>query len=87
MEKISPEIIEKAKTWLSEKYDANTRKQVQELIDNNPDELLESFYKNLEFGTGGLRGIMEDFLIVQLFLRFVIELQIVLPQLNLIYQI
>ena len=53
MEKISPEIIEKAKTWLSEKYDANTRKQVQELIDNNPDELLESFYKNLEFGTGG----------------------------------
>ena len=58
MEKISPEIIEKAKTWLSEKYDANTRKQVQELIDNNPDELLESFYKNLEFGTGGLRGIM-----------------------------
>ena len=58
MKNISPEIIEKAKVWLSEKYDSNTRKQVQELIDNNPSELLESFYKNLEFGTGGLRGIM-----------------------------
>ena len=58
MGNLTPEIIEKAKAWLSEKYDANTRKQVQELIDNNPEELLESFYKNLEFGTGGLRGIM-----------------------------
>lgn len=58
MGKLTPEIIERAKSWLSDKYDAETRKQVQELIDNNPDELLESFYKNLEFGTGGLRGIM-----------------------------
>lgn len=58
MKEIAPEIIERAKTWLSDKYDNNTRKQVQELIDNNPNELLESFYKNLEFGTGGLRGIM-----------------------------
>ena len=58
MKSISPEIIERARVWLSDKYDAETRKQVQELIDNNPDELLESFYKNLEFGTGGLRGIM-----------------------------
>lgn len=58
MEKISKEIIEKAKVWLSDKYDTDTRRQVQELIDNNPNELLESFYKNLEFGTGGLRGIM-----------------------------
>ena len=58
MKNVSPEIIEKARVWLSEKYDHNTRIQVQELIDNNPNELLESFYKNLEFGTGGLRGIM-----------------------------
>ena len=55
---VSLEIIERAKTWLSDQYDTDTRKQVQELIDNNPNELLESFYKNLEFGTGGLRGIM-----------------------------
>ena len=58
MKSISPEIIERAKVWLSDKYDSETRSQVQELIDNNPEELLESFYKNLEFGTGGLRGIM-----------------------------
>ncbi len=58
MKSISPEIIERAKVWLSDKYDAETRSKVQELIDNNPEELLESFYKNLEFGTGGLRGIM-----------------------------
>lgn len=58
MGNLTQEIIEKAKVWLSDKYDSNTRKQVQELIDNNPNELLESFYKNLEFGTGGLRGIM-----------------------------
>ena len=58
MEKITPEIIERSKSWLSEKYDTETRKQVQDLIDNNPNELLESFYKTLEFGTGGLRGIM-----------------------------
>lgn len=55
---ISKEIIERAKSWLTNQYDVETRKQVQELIDNNPNELLESFYKNLEFGTGGLRGIM-----------------------------
>ena len=58
MKNITPEIIKKAESWLSEKYDNVTRKQVQELIDNNPNELLESFHKNLEFGTGGLRGIM-----------------------------
>ncbi len=58
MKNISPEIIERAKVWLSDQYDSKTRKQVQDLIDNNPEELLECFYKNLEFGTGGLRGIM-----------------------------
>ena len=58
MDNVAPEIIERAKVWLSESYDAKTRKEVQNLIDNNPDELTESFYRNLEFGTGGLRGIM-----------------------------
>ena len=49
----------KAQQWLSETYDENTRKEVRKLLDNeNPAELIESFYKNLEFGTGGLRGIM-----------------------------
>ena len=58
MEKVTPEILEKAKSWLSSQYDEETRKQVQNLIDNDPNELTESFYRILEFGTGGLRGIM-----------------------------
>ena len=51
-------ILERAKAWLTEQYDEETRKKVQYLIDNDPNELTESFYRNLEFGTGGLRGIM-----------------------------
>ena len=59
MEKtIDKRILEKAESWLSDKYDTETREQVQHLIDNNPLELVESFYRTLEFGTGGLRGIM-----------------------------
>ena len=52
------QILERAQAWLSDLYDEETRKRVQELIDNDPNELKESFYRNLEFGTGGLRGIM-----------------------------
>ena len=51
-------IIERAQVWLTDQYDEETRKKVQYLIDNDPNELTESFYRNLEFGTGGLRGIM-----------------------------
>lgn len=49
----------KAKAWLSPSFDEQTRKEVQAMLDN-PDktQLIESFYKDLEFGTGGLRGIM-----------------------------
>jgi len=53
------EVRAKAQEWLSPVYDENTRKAVQTLLDN-PDttELIDSFYRSLEFGTGGLRGIM-----------------------------
>ncbi len=49
----------KAKAWLSPSFDEQTRNEVQAMLDN-PDktQLIESFYKDLEFGTGGLRGIM-----------------------------
>ena len=50
--------IETAKAWLSDVFDKETRSKVQALIDSNPDELNEAFHKNLEFGTGGMRGIM-----------------------------
>ena len=49
----------KAKQWLSPSFDEETRSQVQSMIDNtDKTDLIESFYKELEFGTGGLRGIM-----------------------------
>lgn len=51
-------VLEKAKGWLGEQYDEQTRQQVKYLMDNDMKELVESFYKDLEFGTGGLRGIM-----------------------------
>ena len=44
--------------WLSGNYDANTKQMILDLQANNKEELQDSFYRNLEFGTGGLRGIM-----------------------------
>ncbi len=55
---IDPLVIERAKSWLGSSFDYETRRQVQSLLDNDPQEIVESFYKDLEFGTGGLRGIM-----------------------------
>ncbi|MDR0349105.1 MAG: phospho-sugar mutase [Tannerella sp.] len=52
-------VKKKAQVWLGKEYDAETRKLVQALLDNeDPADLIEVFYKDLEFGTGGLRGIM-----------------------------
>ena len=51
-------IIEKAKLWLTDSFDEETREKVQKLINENTSELEDSFYKALEFGTGGMRGIM-----------------------------
>ncbi len=52
------DIINKAKLWLSDAFDTDTRNKVQKLIDENSSELTESFYKEMEFGTGGMRGVM-----------------------------
>ena len=48
----------KAQAWLDGDYDEATKAQVRHLMENDQNELIESFYKDLEFGTGGLRGIM-----------------------------
>lgn len=49
----------KAETWLNEAYDKDTRAEVKRLLEaGDPTELIDSFYNDLEFGTGGLRGIM-----------------------------
>ena len=55
---LDPQVLSKAEAWLNGNYDENTKQEVRMLIENNPNELVESFYKDLEFGTGGLRGIM-----------------------------
>ena len=53
------EVKAKAALWLSDDYDAETRASVKAMIEaEDPTDLIESFYKDLEFGTGGLRGIM-----------------------------
>ena len=52
------QIIELAKNWLTESYDLNTQKEVKDLISAGGEDLIESFYKDLDFGTGGMRGIM-----------------------------
>ena len=51
-------ILDDAKKWLSDTFDTETRNEVQQLIDTNADDLADRFYKNMEFGTGGMRGIM-----------------------------
>jgi phosphoglucomutase len=51
-------IQDKITSWLNGSYDEDTKNAIRELQKNNPNELLDAFYQNLEFGTGGLRGIM-----------------------------
>ncbi len=55
---IDPQILSKAEKWLTPGFDEETRTRVKNMIENDPQDLIESFYKDLEFGTGGLRGIM-----------------------------
>ncbi len=58
-ENLLVEVTAKAQTWLNGNYDAETKSAVQQMLDSeDKTELIESFYKDLEFGTGGLRGIM-----------------------------
>nr|WP_288836028.1 phospho-sugar mutase [uncultured Flavobacterium sp.] len=51
-------ILDAVNEWQSSTFDAATQEELKKLIANSPKELEESFYKNLEFGTGGMRGIM-----------------------------
>jgi phosphoglucomutase len=51
-------INEKVNSWLNGNYDEATKNEIKKIASENPQELAESFYRNLEFGTGGLRGIM-----------------------------
>ena len=55
---LNKQVMERANAWLNGDYDEATKQEIRLMIENNPTELVESFYKDLEFGTGGLRGIM-----------------------------
>ena len=55
---ITSEITEIANSWLTPTFDSETQQQIKHLMETDQEELKESFYKNLEFGTGGMRGIM-----------------------------
>ena len=55
---IDPKILERINTWLTPTFDEDTQAIIKNSIANNPKDIQESFYKDLEFGTGGMRGIM-----------------------------
>jgi len=55
---IKPEILERVNAWLTPTFDKDSQEQIKHMIASDPKGLEESFYKDLEFGTGGMRGIM-----------------------------
>jgi phosphoglucomutase len=59
MQELDKSVADKVNTWLSGNYDQETKAEIQKLVDEKAyTELTDAFYKDLEFGTGGLRGIM-----------------------------
>lgn len=58
MRYIDPELLDRVNKWLTPTFDKKTQDYIKDLIALKPDELKESFYKDLEFGTGGMRGVM-----------------------------
>lgn len=59
MESFDPAVKDNIDSWLNGNYDSETKNQIQSMLDNEQhEELADAFYKNLEFGTGGIRGIM-----------------------------
>ena len=59
MHELEPSVLKKVNEWLQGSYDTETKEHIQKLLDDQSyTELTDSFYKDLEFGTGGLRGIM-----------------------------
>ena len=55
---IEKNILDKVNEWLSPTFDSETHDSIKEMMTSSPKDLEESFYKNLDFGTGGMRGIM-----------------------------
>ena len=58
MNTIDPTLLERVNVWLTPTFDTHTQEKIKQLIANDPQGLDDAFYKNLAFGTGGMRGIM-----------------------------
>ena len=58
MSTLTPVLKNRINEWLTPTFDTKTQNEIKGLLANNPEELEESFYKDLEFGTGGMRGVM-----------------------------
>jgi phosphomannomutase len=58
MSTIDKSILDKVQKWLTPTFDEQTQAHIKESLESRPNDIIESFYKNLEFGTGGMRGIM-----------------------------
>ncbi|MBT3801533.1 MAG: phospho-sugar mutase, partial [Bacteroidetes bacterium] len=58
MSAIDKQIMDQVNIWLSGSYDDETKQSIRQQLTTNPNEIIDSFYKNLEFGTGGMRGKM-----------------------------
>lgn len=55
---VNPKILSRVNQWLTPFFDEKTQQEIKEMIAHDPEKLEDSFYKNLEFGTGGMRGII-----------------------------
>lgn len=55
---VDPKTLERVNQWLTPFFDSTTQQTIKEMIAHDPERLEDSFYKNLEFGTGGMRGVM-----------------------------
>jgi len=55
---MEPKILSKVETWLNGNYDEQTKSEIRRIREESPGELADAFYRDLEFGTGGLRGVM-----------------------------
>ncbi len=58
MAQLTDAVAKKAESWLTNVFDKETKNEIENLLKNNPSELEDRFYKDLEFGTGGMRGVM-----------------------------
>ncbi len=58
LEKLDPEVQKRVKFWLEKNFDTHTKQEISDMLDRDPEALVDAFYTTLSFGTGGMRGLM-----------------------------